>query len=159
MVEQPVNNTIKTNKRMLSAISIGLSGGILWNSLDYLFSIFQFTKVGPSVYAKWFGLDLYDTWLNQIIGIAIATLFTVFIAVVYVYWFTWTKKIWGGIGLGVILWALFYFVVSPLFDLTKPYFTLGWNTITTEFCLFLLQGVFVGYTLSVEFNDEEKRNK
>ncbi len=39
----------------------------------------------------------------------------------------------------------------------KPQNELTWDSIITEFCFFLLWGLFIGYTVAMEYTDERKR--
>lgn len=38
-------------------------------------------------------------------------------------------------------------------------FKLPWNTVISEFCIFLLWGMFIGYTAAIEYTDERKREQ
>ena len=50
-----------------------------------------------------------------------------------------------------------FFVLNPLFPSLNPISELKRNTIISMVCLYLLFGVFVGYSISYEYNEQNAR--
>jgi hypothetical protein len=59
---------------------------------------------------------------------------------------------------GVLWWSAVFLAGSWQF-LMQPPFKLPWNSVISEFCLFLLWGLFIGYTAAIEYTDERKREQ
>jgi hypothetical protein len=59
---------------------------------------------------------------------------------------------------GVLWWGGVFLAGSWLFLLQRP-FRLPWNSVISEFCIFLLWGLFIGYTAAIEYTDERNREQ
>ncbi|OKO91179.1 hypothetical protein BRO54_2880 [Geobacillus proteiniphilus] len=57
---------------------------------------------------------------------------------------------WAGILYGAALWMIVFYLFNPLFPNVQPVADLEINTIVTTLCLYILYGVFVGYSISFE---------
>ncbi|MEH7476165.1 YqhR family membrane protein, partial [Bacillus altitudinis] len=63
------------------------------------------------------------------------------------------KGFWMGLIYGAILWLLVFYVFNPIFPDVKQVQDLQQSTIVTTFCLYILYGMFVGYSISFEYNE------
>jgi len=153
-VKQPVS--VRT-KKIKSATSIGIAAGFIWGLFSLLAYYLQFTDVGPSIYAKAvLNPDYMLKWQGHLIGVVFFHFFTLILAFIYVAFFTRFKTAWAGIIYGVAWWFIVFYLVNSVFHLTKPVKELGFNTNSVMVCLYILIGLFIGYSLSVEFNSEDK---
>lgn len=133
---------------------IGFFGGLFWSLLGYVAYVFKFTELSPNlVLTPW----VFGNWKNGVLGnfIGIFIIALLSIGAAYLYSFTLKKinKMWPGILLGLLLWALVFYVLNPVFPGLKSVAELDRNTIITTICLYLLYGVFVGYSISFEANE------
>lgn len=148
--------TAQRRKKVKEAIIVGLFGAIIWNLLGYVAYLFRFTSIGPVIYAKPF---LSAEWekqpLGHLAGIGVFSIFSILFALFYVFFFSKYSQPWIGIAFGVVLWSLFFLLIGPMFALIKPVAQFDVNTIVTQLSLYILYGLFVGYSLSVEFSGQE----
>ncbi len=84
--------------------------------------------------------------------------FSVIASMLYVLLLRKMKGPWPGLVYGVLWWSVIFIPGSQMF-LMQPPFKLPWNTVISEFCVFLLWGMFIGYTAAMEYTDERKREQ
>ncbi|GBF11018.1 YqhR family membrane protein [Tepidibacillus sp. HK-1] len=158
MKNQEQNQSTRVRKKKFHmAISIGISAGILWGLMSLVMYYLQFTDVGPSIFAKPFLNPDYDLkWQGHFVGVGFFIFYALIAAFLYAKFLAKYKSPWVGIAYGLALWAFVFIVLNPLLNLTKPLKELGWNTNSVMFSLFILIGLFIGYSLSAEFNNQEE---
>ncbi|MNR52325.1 hypothetical protein D3C85_1721510 [compost metagenome] len=64
---------------------------------------------------------------------------------------------WIGIAYGVAWWALLYLLIGPWTGMMNWIYGLDRNTIITDLCLFILWGLFIGYSIALEYTEERER--
>jgi hypothetical protein len=163
MTEQNKNEHTRRDKP-LSFISMviitGLVGGILWSAVGLLAYVFSFTEVHPRVILEpWTIGEWKKGWLGTVISLAIIGVISIGVAFVYYAILKKFKSIWIGVGYGVVLFLLVFIVLNPIFPSIKPFSELGRNTIITTACLYILYGVFIGYSISYEETEQENSRK
>jgi hypothetical protein len=133
------------------AVLTGLFGGIFWSSIAYLAYLFNFTDIRPSVILEsWTIGDWRKGWLGSVISIFIIGMLSVGAALIYYFTLRKFNKFYLGILYGLALFLLVFFVLNPIFPGIDPVSELKKNTIVTSICLYILFGVFVGYSISYE---------
>jgi hypothetical protein len=142
---------------LAKVIVIGLCGGIFWSLLGYLLYIFKFTKISPNlVLQPWAIGDWKNGLYGQFMGIFVIGLLSVGVALLYYATLRRFEKIWVSMIFGLALWGFVFFILNPIFPDLKSVWELGRNTNITTVCLYLLYGVFIGYSISFEVNDIQK---
>jgi len=139
----------------------GLFGGLFWSLLAYLAYLFKFTEISPNLILQpWAVGDWKDRVLGQFIGIVIIGLLSIGIALLYYGLLKKFRSMWMGLLFGLILWAIVFYVLNPIFPDLKTVNQLERNTIITTLCFYILYGVFIGYSISFEHNEiaEYKRS-
>lgn len=141
-------------------IITGLFGGIFWSALAYLAYIFNFTEIRPNVILEPWALGEWkQQWLGTVISIIAIGLFSAGAALVYYAAMRKLKSMWAGAAFGLALFFLVFYVLNPIFPGIKPFMDLSKNTLITSICIYLLYGVFVGYSISYEENEKQNREK
>ncbi|MEW9669598.1 YqhR family membrane protein [Ammoniphilus sp. 3BR4] len=162
-MEEAKNESRKDSKarKIRSSLIVGGVGGAFWAMLHYVAYYMNFTKIGPSIYvAPFFQSDAVNRPLAQLAGVGVATVLSMGIALAYVFSLAEFYSPWIGIGLGIGMFGIFYYGVSPLLALTKkPIHVLGMNTFATELSLYILWGLFVGFSLSTEFSSKKEADR
>ncbi len=137
-------------------VLIGLFGGLFWSLLWYGAFYFNFTRVGPAlILMPWSLGEWKDTVLGQWVGILVIAILSIGVAFVYKLCFQKLKSMWIGAGYGLLLWILVFYILNPLFPGLKQVHHLDSNTIVTSLCLFVLYGLFIGYSISFEHAEQE----
>lgn len=141
------------------AIELGIFAGLIWGGIRWLMYALHFSKVVPGFLAEpFFRHGFLLTAAGHLLGYLFFIVFSVIAALIYVMIFRKLKGPWPGMIYGVLWWAVIFLAGSWTF-LLQPMFKLPWNTVTSEFCLFLLWGLFIGYTAATEYTDERKREQ
>ncbi|WNB93574.1 YqhR family membrane protein [Bacillus sp. NEB1478] len=153
-------NNLEQNKKesqssFLSRVAgIGFFGGLIWSMFGFIAYYLNFSKVGPAlVLAPWALGKWKAEWLGQLISIFIIALLSILVAIGYRFAFAKINSMWAGIIFGVGLWAIVFYLLHPIYPGLEPMNTIGKNTIITTICIYILYGVFVGYSISFEYNE------
>jgi hypothetical protein len=142
------------------SIITGLFGGIFWSALAYLAYIFNFTEIRPNVILEPWALGEWkEQWLGTVISIIAIGLFSIGAALIYFATMRKLNSIWAGAAFGVVLFLLVFYVLNPLFPGIKPFWDLSKDTLITSLCIYILYGVFVGYSISYEENENRNKEK
>jgi uncharacterized membrane protein YagU involved in acid resistance len=154
-----VYNGKKTNtNRWFFALYIGFYAGLIWGAVKIIENYFHFTTIVPGFLVEpFFKHEFLMSWQGVLTGWAFFIVFSVIAAFVYMIVLSKVKGPWMGILYGAAWWGLLYLLIGPLAGMMYWVNKLDWNTIITDFCLFLLWGLFIGYTISLEFTDERNR--
>lgn len=162
------DNNLEQNKResqssfMSRVAGVGFFGGLIWSTFGFIAYYLNFSKVGPALILAPWALGKWKTqWIGQLISIFIIALLSILVAIGYRFAFAKIKSMWGGIVFGVGLWAIVFYLLHPIFPGLEPMNVIGKNTITTTLCIYILYGVFIGYSISFEYRERygENQNK
>ncbi len=159
---QPNNNSDdkqqkKTNPALF-ALYIGFCAGVIWGMVRWLNYGLKFTTEVPGYWLEpFFRNSFLKTIWGGAAGIGSYIVFSIVAALIYQFLLQKWKGPWPGIFYGFGWWFLIFICVGPWMKMTASVTTAGWVTLFTELCVMLLWGVFIGYTISFEFNDEASR--
>lgn len=143
----------KTNPWTFS-LSIGLSAGLIWGGFKVLFYYFEFTKVVPGFMVEPYFRHRYLTSVYGIFfGWGVFIFFSIIAAFIYTALLRKAKGPWPGVLYGAGWWFIWFILIGPISGMVKRVDKLDVNTLTSELCLFILWGLFIGYTVSEEFNE------
>lgn len=140
------------------SLEIGFFAGLIWGAVKGLFYFFRFTTVVPGYLVEPFlkrsflysQAGYYVGWLSFIVFSILATL-------IYTVLFRKLKGPGPGILYGIVWWGLIFGILGPMFGMTRPLLEHSRDTLISEFCLYLLWGLFIGYTIAEEYTDERER--
>lgn len=151
------HSEIKTN-RWVFALYIGFFAGLIWGALKIVEQYFKFTKIVIGFLVEpFFRHSFLLTWQGTLTGWAFFTLFSIVAAYIYMIALWKMQGPWWGIAYGAVWWGVLYLVVGPLAGMTYWITNLDFNSVLSDFCLFLLWGLFIGYSIAVEYTDERTR--
>ncbi|WP_243290214.1 YqhR family membrane protein [Bacillus sp. FJAT-47783] len=154
------NDQFEQNKReqpmsfLAKVILTGFIGGTLWSAIGYFAYFFHFTTISPNLALTPLAVGdwKYET-IGNVMGIFVNGFIAIFVALLYFAFLKNIKSMWAGILYGIVLWAIVFYLLSPIFPHLDPVVELDTNTNITNICLFVLFGVFVGYSISFEQNE------
>ncbi len=139
-------------------LELGFFAGLIWGAVHWVFYTFHFTKVIPGFLGgPFFRSSFLKSGSGQLTGWLLFIVLSAFASIIYVLLLRKLRGPWPGILYGVVWWFILFILAGPKLHMMKPVQHLGWNSVVSEFCLFLLWGLFIGYTIAVEFTDERKR--
>ncbi|XEC92863.1 YqhR family membrane protein [Paenibacillus tarimensis] len=139
-------------------LQLGLFAGVLWGGLRWILYSIHFTIVLPGFLAEPFMRHSFlKTAWGQVAGIAAFILFSIVAVILYRAILGRFKGPYAGLIYGAVWWWILFLGIGPAMDMMLPVTKLGWNSVLTEFCVFLLWGLFIGYSYAFEFTDEASR--
>lgn len=140
------------------ALELGFYAGFFWGAIRWIFYTLHFSSVLPGFLLEpFFKHSFLQSTAGQVAGWLSFIVLSIIASLVYVYLFRKAKGPWPGIVYGIVWWVVLFIVLEPFLHLTLPVKHLTWNTNISEICLFLLWGLFIGYTIAQEFTDEKLR--
>jgi len=139
----------------LFALSTGFFGGILWGGLRIVFHYLKFTSIVPGFLIEpWFHHPFLEQAAGYLAGWLSFVVFSMAAALLYALALRNLKGPWPGIAYGAAWWLILFALAGPAAGITPELGRLNADTITSEACLFVLWGLFIGYTISYEFTEE-----
>ncbi|MDQ0269408.1 YqhR family membrane protein [Cytobacillus purgationiresistens] len=154
------NEREKPMSLMTLTVLTGFIGGILWSGVGYLSYVLNFTEISPRVILEpWTIGEWKDSWLGTVIAIGLMGVISIVAALIYYVTLRRFTNMWIGAGYGIVIFLLVFFVLNPIFPGISAFSELSRDTIMTSVCLYLLYGIFVGYSISYETNELKKQKK
>lgn len=130
----------------------GLFGGLFWGTIGFLASYLHFSEVPTNVILEPWALgDWKKEWLGTLISIMFIGLFSVVAAFLYYAILKKLNGFWGGLGFGIVLFLVVFLVLNPVFPGMKPLTELSRDTFITSMCLYIVYGIFIGYSINYEY--------
>lgn len=144
------------------ALYIGFFAGVIWGFVKIAAYYFRFTTVIPGFLVEpFYKHDFLLTGGGILVGWIYFILFSILGSFVYMLLLGKLKGPVPGILYGIGWWMVLYYIVGPGTGMFAPVTRIGWDTIIADFCLFLLWGLFIGFSTAFEFTEEtgtERKN-
>lgn len=148
----------KKNKRAY-LLSIGFFGGFFASLTAYLAHFLNFIPFGPGIILQMLPQYTVIPWMRgpggHFIGILVISLFSIGFAYLYYALLRRMDTAWVGVWYGLALWVVLFIGLNQLIPGVKKVDELGWNTNITLLCIFIIYGLFVGYSISYEHKEDE----
>jgi hypothetical protein len=145
---------------MSMVVVTGFIGGMLWSSIAYICYFFSFTKIEPNIiFEPWAVGDWVDKWIGIVLSIVAYGVISIGVALIYYGLLRKFKSMWVGVAYGVALYLAFFLLLNPLFPSIESFTSIDYHTLITTFCLYILYGVFIGYSISYEENELRHQNE
>ncbi len=139
------------------SLKIGLFAGVFGGLLRWVLYEMKFTTMVPGYMLEpFFRHNYLHTIWGIVIGFVAYVMFSAAAALLYQFTMGKLRGPWPGLAYGAV-WGLIVFVLGPIFGMMEKINIIGWNTLITEFCVFLIWGLFIGYSIAFEFTDEASR--
>lgn len=150
--------TGKTKHPAVYCLTLGLFAGLIWGSLRWLSVALNLTKVPQAFLADPFIKRTHlDTIAWHCFGLALFVLMSIVAA--YLYWFILGKLRgpWPGLFFGAAWWVLLFFWIGPATGAIPAFKEIGLGSLFTECAVYVLWGLFIGYSFAFEFHNESAR--
>ncbi|MGE7759294.1 YqhR family membrane protein [Peribacillus sp. NPDC097895] len=152
--ENGQNQLENQNVLIYDALAIGFVGGAAASLAGIIAHYVNFMEFSPKfILTSWSNMTWIDHWLGTVMTILVFGLISVGIALIYYSLFKRMKSIFSGIFFGVVCWLLLIFVLKPMFSDLPTVSKMSSNTIITSICIFILYGLFVGYSISYDHQE------
>jgi len=139
------------------ALSLGFFAGLIWGGLRLLSYFLHFTYEPASFLIRgWLTEEAAIGAFGHITGTISFIIFSMIASFLYLWFFRTLEGPWPGIWYGIGWWGILY-GLGPLFGFTRLSLDVTFTLAATDFCFFVLWGLFIGYSIAFEFTDEASR--
>lgn len=140
----------------MNTVIIGFCGGLIWGMISFIAYYLNFSTVGPALILNpWAFGDWKNKITGQLVAIPVISIASIIVACVYKLIFVKIRSIFAGILFGLALWFSVFYLLEPYFPDLETLTNIGWNTITTTVCIFVLYGIFIGYSITFDYYEDE----
>ncbi|MDI4645342.1 YqhR family membrane protein [Cohnella hashimotonis] len=150
--------TGRTKHPAVYCLTLGLFAGLIWGLLRWLTVAMNLTKVPQAFLADPFiKRERLDTVAWHCVGLALFVVMSILAA--YLYWLILgkLKGPWPGLLFGAAWWGLLFLWIGPMTGAVPAFKEIGLGSIFTECSIYLLWGLFIGYSFAFEFHKESAR--
>ncbi|WLV23542.1 YqhR family membrane protein [Aciduricibacillus chroicocephali] len=137
------------------SILTGFIGGILWTMIGTVLAYFKFMQFAPRAILvnPWLKTGWASRWQGGLLAIFLAGILSIFVALVYFVLFRKLSSMWIGTIYGLLIWAVVFIIALPVIRSLPHFGALTKETLVTSACLYILFGVFVGFSISYDYED------
>jgi len=133
---------------------IGLVGGMLASFLGIIAHFFHFMEFSPNfILTSWSNQDWVKAWQGSLVTILLFGIISIIIAFIYYALFKKMKNMIAYILFGILWWVILLFVFGPIFNDLPSVAKMSSDSIVTSICIFALYGVFIGYSISFDYQE------
>lgn len=144
-------------KPLRYAIYIGFFSGLFWSCVRMISYYCNFTTEPVSFLIRgWLREEQIVTGFGQTLGSLSFILFSIAASIIYMWFFRNLQGAWPGLWYGLGWWGIL-FGIGPIIGFTNIQTGVGFTLALTDLCLFVLWGLFIGYSIAFEFTDEASR--
>lgn len=152
--------TIVKTRKLPFALQLGFFAGLIWGMARMLFYYLQFTQTNVGfLLLPLLGEDFLAGTGGMLLGLLSFIVLSMVAAVIYTFTLRRMRGPWAGVLYGLVWFGLVYMAVGMLLGMVDPLGVISWNSLWTDGSVFILWGVFIGYTVSFEFTDERLRDE
>ncbi|WP_192043587.1 YqhR family membrane protein [Paenibacillus rhizovicinus] len=139
-------------------LQLGFFAGLIWGATRWLLYLISFTKVLPGFLADpFFRQSFLKTFWGHLVGIGFFIVFSIIAAFLYKIALGRLSGPWPGLFYGLFWWLILFVMGGPLMGMFPHMNKIGYDTIFSECALYLVWGLFIGYTIAYEYTDEASR--
>jgi hypothetical protein len=152
----------KVNKGLLIAnvFIIGFCGGVIASFAGITAHYFNFMEFSPKfILTSWSDMAWIDGKLGFMMTLLVFGILSVGMAFIYYGLFKKIKSIFAGIIFGAGCWILLMFILRPMFSDLPSYTKMTSDSIITSVCIFILYGLFIGYSISYDHQEFMRQKK
>ncbi|MGN1400691.1 MAG: YqhR family membrane protein [Bacillus sp. (in: firmicutes)] len=144
----------------ITVLQIGAVGGLFFSLVAFFASYFNFMEVDPRFLISWWPTDAWQKpLLGALIAILMYGLLSIIIAFIYYAILRKVYNLYVCILFGVSLWAIMHIVLGSFIPAVTGVGEMTFDTMVTSLCLYILYGVFVGYSISYDESERKRRKE
>ncbi|MBM7650448.1 putative permease [Bacillus ectoiniformans] len=158
--KQSKNNSKDSDFSTKSVAMIGLYGGLFFAGFAEFAWFFHFIELNPNQILKPLQQPMLEKgWLRIVAALAAYAIISLGIALLYYALFRKRKSMWAGILFGFVLWILLFLAFNPLLPRLPHWRKMETDTLVTTLSLFILYGLFIGYSISYAYELARENTK
>lgn len=155
---QKQKNKRNQSKQIGRALLTGFIGGIFWSALGFTLYYFNFIEIPVNSFLLtfWTKAAWAQGWTGNVVSILLIGFLSIVVAIIYYVLFKKRNTMWMGFWFGVGLWLIVFYFFNSFLDNIPPLADLKNETLVTSLTLYSLYGLFIGYSISFDYNDNRK---
>lgn len=139
-------------------LQLGIFAGLIWGGIRWIAYLLHFTKVVPGfMLVPFIKHEFLITIKGGLLGWGMFILLSILASFLYTLLLRKIPGPWAGMIYGLVWWGILFVGIGPQLKWMPSITKMNWDTIWTDSCVFVLWGLFIGYTAAVEYNDERLR--
>lgn len=135
-------------------LTIGFVGGVLASFFGMTAHYLNFIDFSPKfILTSWSNQSWIKAWQGFLITMILFGILSIVVAFLY-YWLL--KKINNMVAymlFGVVWWLILLIAINPMFKDLPTLAKMSSDSIITSMCIFVLYGVFIGYSISYDYQE------
>ncbi len=135
-------------------LTIGFVGGVLASFFGMTAHYLNFMDFSPKfILTSWSNQSWIKAWQGFLITMILFGILSIVVAFLY-YWLL--KKINSMVAymlFGVVWWLILLIAINPMFKDLPTLAKMSSDSIITSICIFVLYGVFIGYSISYDYQE------
>ncbi len=152
--EKEKNRYYSQSTLLVNTLVVGFVGGVLASFLGIVAHYFHVMDFSPKfILTSWSNQAWVKEWQGFLITILLFGILSIVIAFLYYFLLKKMKSMIAYILFGIICWLLFLLIFSPMFKDLPGLTKMSANSIITSLCIFVLYGVFIGYSISFDYKE------
>ena len=144
------------SKSMLisNMLTVGFFGGAIASLLGIIAHYFNFMEFSPTfILTSWSNQSWIKAWQGWFVTIILFGILSVVVAFLYYLLLKQTKSMVANMVFGVVCWLIFLLAFKPMFHDLPSLSKMSSDSIITSICIFVLYGVFIGYSISFDYQE------
>jgi hypothetical protein len=139
---------------LVNTLIIGFVGGVLASFLGIVAHYFHVMEFSPKfILTSWSNQAWIKGWLGFFITLLIFGILSIVVAFLYYLLLRKISNMIAYILFGIVCWVLFLLILNPMFKDLPAFAKMSATSIITSICLFALYGVFIGYSISFDYQE------
>jgi Conserved membrane protein YqhR len=140
-----------------NVVIIGFFGGVIASFLGLVVHYLNFMDFTPKfILTSWSNQPWIKAWQGALMTLLLFGILSIVVAFLYYALLRKMKSIISYILFGIVCWLVFLFMFKPMFNDLPALSKMSSDSIITSICLFALYGVFIGYSISFDYQEYSK---
>lgn len=155
-----MSNSVEKNRYytkgtlIADVVIIGFVGGVIASFLGIVAKYFHFMQFSPKfIFTSWSNGSWIKTWQGSLMTILLFGFISIVFAFIYYLSLKKMRSLFSYIIFGLVCWLILFVAFKPIFKDLPAITKLSFDSIITSLCLFALYGVFIGYSISFDYQE------
>lgn len=152
--DKEINRYYNKGTLISNVVIIGFVGGLIGSVLGMIAYYFNFMDFSPKfILTSWSNQGWVKAWQGFLLTMILYGILSIGIAFLYYLLLKKVKSMIAYMLFGVVCWLLFIIALNPIFRDLPSLAKMSGDSIITSICLFILYGVFIGYSIYFDYHE------
>lgn len=141
-------------------LTVGFFGGVIASFLGLVAHYFNFMDFSPKfILTSWSKQAWMKAWQGSLMTMILFGIISIVVAFLYYLLLKKMQSMVTYMMFGFVCWLIFLFAFKPMFRDLPPLSKMSSDSIITSICIFVLYGVFIGYSISFDYHEYLREEK